>query len=275
MTEPGSLPTAFVVVMILMDGFPAARAGHDSGISRSVELARPEAVTRDDLRVFRIRPGLRTAAVLDPNVVRIRELMPPRHAKPYLDLPAETVRKMAQLVPKLDWGNVTFLPPASMRAKMEQAVPVRYRRNASPDALRQHLAEEIGVQAADVAIPNEMLARLEGSGFEIKPITPERQPVSSGAEREWKWSVRAVEPGPRNLHLMMSAVVSVGGNVFYCDVKTFERGIQVWMPLSERIIAWLAGNVSWVVPAVVVPLLGGAWALWRARKKARASANPQ
>ena len=254
----------------------APRAGND----RDVEIARNADIGRvvESPARLQLSDGaafVRAIPALDPNAVRVREVLSPRHAQPYRRVPTEILQRMIEVVPKLDWGRAEFSIPARIRAHKDATIELEYARETPVNRLQGPFASRLGISDPQhVEISNDVRAALVGHGFAIVPVTPEHQFVPGGSKAVWKWAVRAKEPGSQKLHLTTSCLVSVFGNIHECSVRTFEEDVEVVWPLQDRVLAWVDRHVSWLVPAVAVPLLAAVYAAWRKRRKTSGVANP-
>jgi hypothetical protein len=116
-----------------------------------------------------------------------------------------------------------------------------------------------------------MEAQLEGApAFDVRPVTPTRQPVSRVAPTEWRWNVRANETGRHTLHLTLNAVVTVDGERFARVVNVLERGIEVEITPGQRVGLFLEANWQWLAGTIVLPLAAWWWTNHRRRREQRA-----
>ena len=106
-----------------------------------------------------------------------------------------------------------------------------------------------------------MEARLSGLHFTIEANTPERQPVSNVAPTEWSWDVGPTETGNQELHLTLTAILSVGGHNQPRTIRTFDKVLKVHVTWYDRISGFVSDNWKWLWTAIFVPL--GVWAARR------------
>ena len=116
-----------------------------------------------------------------------------------------------------------------------------------------------------VLVSDRMEAALTGPAFEITPITPAVQIVSSRQTTAWKWTILAKALGRSKLSLSLNAQLSVDGKDSQKSVRTMTREIDVTVRSAHG--AWAFVEAYWayiaaLTTAVVIPLFG---VLWRRR----------
>lgn len=166
-------------------------------------------------------------------------------------------------------GHLAFNTPERMEFRESRTIALI----ASPEldapalseALRNRIRRDDPIEVAQVQIAPIMEAQLEGApAFEVVPLTPVRQPVSSSTPTEWRWRVIAQEPGTRTLHLTMNAVINVGEERFPRVIDVFDREILVEITTGQRVGMFLHEEWEFVVGTILIPL--GVW-LWTNRRK--------
>jgi hypothetical protein len=153
-------------------------------------------------------------------------------------------------------GEVAFNAPDKMMLGDVISVQVKL---GGPNLVGQleGLIKEENVESHRVKIGKRMEAQLAGEGFEIIPVTPAEQAVSESEPTEWEWQVKAAHEGKLRLHLTLNAFVTVDGRDTRRKTETFKKDILVAVTSSSRIAAFFADNISWIVPVLVLPLIGG------------------
>ena len=130
----------------------------------------------------------------------------------------------------------------------------------------QTATHEGTVQGAQISIAPEMEARLTGQGFEITAVTPERQTVSAETNTDWQWDVTPKKEGTGELHLTLSAILTLNNGSIPHAIQTFDRQITVQVTWGQRLSGFVTSNWQWLWAVIVVPV--GGW-LWSKRRPAR------
>jgi len=133
---------------------------------------------------------------------------PPEASAP-TDAPKElmmmrTLKRQLEQLPK---GKIYLNAPIEMKVSDKRTVDVRVGVNVSDDILRGHA--RAGDQRAEGTLPvsYEMIATLNGPGFAIVMITPEKQTVVEGYATVWEWEVEAKKEGAQELEATVYALV--------------------------------------------------------------------
>jgi hypothetical protein len=176
-----------------------------------------------------------------------------------------------QIVRQLDWGNIAFNAPVSMRYARPQTVELLLSPSLSVADLQAQLQQKVGAESARAQISNRMEAQLTGSGFAIEAHMPDLQAVTSQQSTRWTWKVTPTGHGPQTLHLALSAHIDVAGRDAPLVVRTFDRAIQVNITIPQRVSGFIQKNWQWLWAAIVVPIAGY---LWKRRRKAPLPPKP-
>jgi hypothetical protein len=195
---------------------------------------------------------------------------PPTAAEPETQVappPPTSVELVDQIFRELDWGNVAFNAPPTMRYAQPQSVELLLSPSLSVADLQAKLHEKLGAESARVRVSNSMEAQLTGTGFTIQALRPGLQAVTSQQITRWKWEVTPTEHGRQTLHLTLSARINVAGRDTPLVVRTFHREIQVDITVPQRVSGFIQNNWQWLWAALVVPIAGY---LWNRTKKRRA-----
>lgn len=179
----------------------------------------------------------------------------PRHF-PGLDsskeLHAEPLKLRAaidHIVRATKWGNLAFGAPDSMYVGEAQAVRFLVNPSAPVDSLRLQLAELGRTEGAQVQLYPRMIARLSGPNFDISAVSADTQAVTATGNTEWKWWIRAHEPGSHALDLTLNALVRVEGSTTPHEVRRFERKIKVRITMAQRAADWV--DLKWFWKSVI------------------------
>ena len=178
--------------------------------------------------------------------------------------PPSSVELADQTLRTLNWGNIAFNAPESMRYAQPQIVELLLSPSLSVADLEAQLHQKMGAESAQVHVSNRMEAHLTGSGFAIEALTPDLQAITSQQITRWKWEVNPTKLGPQTLHLALSAHIDLAGLDAPLVARTFEREIQVDITIQQRVSGFIQTNWQWLWAAIVVPI---AVFLWKRRTK--------
>jgi hypothetical protein len=171
---------------------------------------------------------------------------------------------------QLTLANVAFSAPTKLEKDETANVRLLLSFRKPLDALQAELTEVGQKEGARVRVSPLMEARLTGSGFEIEAIRPEVQGVSTEANTEWRWEIAGARPGRRQLHLTLSALITVDGEQTPRAIRTFDRTIDVDVTFGQRVNGLIHDHWEFFVATILIPLslwLGHYW--WRHRRKKR------
>jgi hypothetical protein len=164
-------------------------------------------------------------------------------------------------------ANVVFNVPSTINLGDSYDLHLLLSPTKSVDELQKDLQSQIignqNLEGAAVKITPMMEARLTGQNFEITAGTPETQAVSDQTETQWVWDVKAKETGLQQLHLTLSALVTVKGSTTPFVVQTFDRRITVSVTWGQRISSFAGQNWKWLWTTILVPIGGWMWKKWR------------
>jgi hypothetical protein len=179
-------------------------------------------------------------------------------------------RKLADL----PLGNIAFNTPETIPLGENARIELLVSLKQAEDELRQAVRAAGPVETAHVKISDQMEARLTGLGFRIEAITPERQAVTRGEPTQWQWQIEPNRSARLELHLTLSALIEVDGVPATRAVRTFERTIQVEVPLIHRVTDFLVSYDQLLLSFVLIPVVGGIYRHVR-KKKRSAAANEE
>lgn len=172
-----------------------------------------------------------------------------------------------RILESLPRAQVAFNAPATLQLEEPAVVQLLLSGRRSIRTLQRQLTE-LGVRAgATIKASDSMEAHLSGSGFKIEAITPAVQLASGAGVTEWKWEVEPTKAGTRRLHLSLSALVDLKGKESAYTVRTFERTLEIDVPLRERLTGFVGTNWQWLWTALLIPACG--WFLRRRRSPVR------
>lgn len=163
---------------------------------------------------------------------------------------------------------VLVLAPQLSEAKNTEERLKRELAERAQQAPERKLESKTQIETGTAKYSSFMEAKLTGQGFDIKPITPERQPVSSTQETRWSWDVKAVSSGDQDLHLVLNAIFEGTGAEKTRTVTTFDKPIRVKVSWASSIGTFASNNWQWLITVIFIPAL--AWAgprLWKLVRK--------
>ena len=163
---------------------------------------------------------------------------------------------------------VLVLAPQPGNAQSAEAKLKRELAERAQKAPEKKLESKTKIETESAKYSSFMEAKLTGQGFDIKPITPERQPVSSTQETRWSWDVKAVSAGDQELYLALNAIFEGSGAEKTRTVTTFSKPIRVKVSWASSIGSFFSKNWQWFVTVIFIPIL--AWAgprLWKLVKR--------
>ena len=177
-------------------------------------------------------------------------------------------------------ANVVYNAPKQMQLGETKAIELLLSPQTLLGQLAQQLTEPGEVMCVRIAVGDITQARLEGSNFEIEPLTPETQTISPEGTTQWKWEVEPTKAGEgQELHLTVSAFVRTSSGTEPHAVITLDRTITVNVTWGQRVANFL--NLGSTPLLALVSILTAAGALgtwlgarlqsWRANRRERAA----
>lgn len=121
-----------------------------------------------------------------------------------------------------------------------------------------------------IPVSRVVITELKGKGFNIKAITPEKQPISFTEPTEWLWEVKPIEVGTYKLFLTVNAVVVVDGEKETRQIRTFKREIKIEITAKQVLSNWFNKHWQWLWSALIVPIF---IYFWSQRKKKRGASR--
>jgi hypothetical protein len=167
----------------------------------------------------------------------------------------------------LPQANIAFNAPTSLRLGDTAVLQLLLSLNEPVSRLQKAITEVGKREGARIRVSNEMEARLTGAGFEIEPITPERQAVSGFGTTQWEWEIRPKKAGTYRLHLTLSALIDLQSGRSTRAIRTFDRTLKVDVSLGERVSRFFDHNFQWLLTAILIPLLIWIGKRWMGRSK--------
>lgn len=164
-------------------------------------------------------------------------------------------------IEKMQTANIVFDTPSSMYRNKTYII------NLKLDAVKDisDLLKELSAtekESAVVKYSSTMKAELiseNKKAFEITPITPDTQVISSINTTSWKWDVTPLEQGEQNLHLSLTAFLDIEGKEKALSIKTFDKVIEVNIAYPDEISLFMQNNWKWILGSLLFPLIGFWW----------------
>jgi hypothetical protein len=157
----------------------------------------------------------------------------------------------------LPLGEAAFNAPEKMRLNESVNIEVKIGGPKMVGQMADLITGEGKVESHRVKVARVMEAQLAGANFEIIPITHAEQPVSESEPTEWEWQVKAKQEGTQLLHLTLNAVITVDGKERRRKTQTYKKEISVEVAARSRIAEFFSNNISWIVPVLIIPFVGG------------------
>jgi len=114
------------------------------------------------------------------------------------------------------------------------------------------LKDKTKIETEEAKYSSLMEAKLTGQGFDIKAVTPERQPVSSNQETKWTWEVKSLSAGDNSLYISLNAIFERDKEEETRSVNTFSKAVVVRVSWG----AFLSNNWQWIATVIIIPIVG-------------------
>jgi hypothetical protein len=187
---------------------------------------------------------------------------------PQTQRPDPLLRQVDSLLAELPLANIAFNAPKTLRVDDTAVIQLLLSGGQSVDELQRQITELGETEGATIKVSDVMEARLTGLGFDIQPITPDRQIVGGEGVTQWKWEIDPTKTGRQRLHLSLSAVITYKGSQSPRTVRTFERTLSITnVPSSPSrgLRDFVSDNWQFLLSTLVIPL--GLWLLHRRKKQ--------
>jgi hypothetical protein len=134
---------------------------------------------------------------------------------------------LGHAVTLLPQGQIILLAPKAMTVGDEQRVEARVGLNVSFDQIAKSVSSTLNVERGTLHVSPEMIATLDGAGFKVSPITPEKQSIGEGLATAWSWNVIAEREGDRELNATLYALVSTPNSEVRQRIDSYTQDIDV------------------------------------------------
>lgn len=142
----------------------------------------------------------------------------------------------------LDYGHITFNSPKTMNPRDTAVIQLVFGLETTIDDLKQRLEAAAEKRGERIRVSDRIEARLSGSNFAIRAITPEVQDVSRSNLTEWQWEVKPSSDGRHDLHLTLSALLSGDGASPPKTIITFDQAVEVKTTWYQRVRSFFEKN---------------------------------
>jgi hypothetical protein len=131
---------------------------------------------------------------------------------------------------------ILVLSPEVTKAKETEEELKHQLSNEAAQMPKRKIESKTRFESERVKFSRFMEAKLSGQGFEIKNVTPERQPVSNNQQTDWRWDVKALSPGDQYLYVTLNAIFAGDGTGEKTrSVNTFSKVVKVKVSWGTRI----------------------------------------
>lgn len=172
------------------------------------------------------------------------------------------------LLDKLEDGVIAFNAPSKINFKDSFQIQLLLTITETVEKLKKYIAEEGKKIVVSIRVSDLMEARLTGYMFQIAAITSEIPAVSKNQKTEWKWEIHPKKEGTHSLHLTLTALFDLNGNLARRTIRTFDENIEVYVTKTQKFTNFFKNNWKWLWASILVPIVGWIWRSKRTVKKA-------
>jgi hypothetical protein len=175
-------------------------------------------------------------------------------------------------------GNIVLHAPDAMTVGEKRTVEANVGVNVPIEILRRQLTSRDHTIEGSLRVSSEMIAILNGPGFKIDAVTPEKQPIAEGFATVWSWNVEAKQDGEQELEATLYAIVGDDRQRVdsYVQKITVSVRAQTWGEWLQSI-----GHEVDAIKAILAALVGAAtialsWlGISLTRQKSKVAAKPR
>ena len=184
---------------------------------------------------------------------------PPSRSRLPVKQPKDKLGAIDGILEQLAVGNIAFNAPQTMNLHHTALIQLKLGLTTPTAELKRLIQAEGEKEGASLRVSDRMEARLTGPNFVISAITPETQAVSRSTITEWQWEVKPNSGGRQNLHLTVSALLTIDGAPTPRVIRTFDKIIEVDVTWNQQVRSFFENNWQWLWAAVIIPLVGWLW----------------
>jgi len=167
------------------------------------------------------------------------------------EVSADELGPIDHILANLKSAKIVFNAPLKIGLYTTQEIQLKLSKVASIEELKKIITVDGEKVGATIKISRRMTATLKGSAFKIIPIQKDTQAISETGVTEWKWQLKALEPGFRTLHLNISALIQVENESTERTIRTFDHEIHV----EILFLPFVSENWKWIIGVVLFPLV--------------------
>lgn len=212
------------------------------------------------------------AAVKIPTKKLTIKLSPPVTDKISADDPFAAIDRAVNALPL---GSIAFNTPEIVSLGDVATIELLASLKETEAELREAIRKAGPVETSSIRLSHKMDARLTGAGFKIEAVTPDVQALSRSEQTRWLWQIEPTKTETLELHLTLSAILKVDGESMTRAVRTFERTIEVEVPLESQVLAFAGEHFEWLVTTIAVPVSGALYYRLRRRRRKPVVESPE
>lgn len=240
---------------------PVAVQSPTTAAKSSPELPTKEIVLEG--QIAKTAPRAPASAPPSPMIIAPPQPQVETQKKPIPMVPRRNEVKPAQSKPQAtteDWignlqqANMVLSVPDTANIDEDVRVELVLSLQKAMDELRKDISES-GVQHADVILVSRILeVQITAPDFDVKPITPTRQLLSSTKTNSWKWTLRAKSSGVHSIDVSVTAVVELSGARTEHHIKTFNKRVDIEITAQQLLSQWFSKYWQWLATTIIIPL---------------------
>lgn len=172
--------------------------------------------------------------------------------------PTPTEENLADRIRReMNTGNIVYDAPIEMNLDDTKTVDMILGPNKTVAELENQITEKEGklIQSEKIQWYGYMEADLQGTDFEITPLTPSKQLVSREDITKWSWTIKPKKPGKQTLNLTLYALIDENGSERPLVIRPFgPKVITVDVTFFQRLGIFLnaAGtHMGWILTLLI------------------------
>jgi|GEM_PF-1087714 len=179
----------------------------------------------------------------------------------------ERIRANDEVLRSLEAANIAFNALDSLNIEDTARIQLLLSLQKSAAELKSQIEGTAKIESATIRVSDRMEAELSGSNFEITAITPKEQAVATEGDVEWKWEVKPKSEGRHQLHLTLTAILSIQGKDTRRAIRTFDKFIEIEVTSTQKIVGFFEKAWQWLWAAILVPIVGWFWNKWISKRE--------
>lgn len=159
---------------------------------------------------------------------------------------------------EVEMGRLLFDAPRTMKQGKREMLRVQLTRDAQGN-LTLRLPPVRGEGEMKVPIGPHMLVKLSGYGFDLTPLTPEKQVVEPHGYTEWSFDVMPLESGHHSLRLAIGVRMKTPDGEEMRFHPVISRAIYVTFDPIFATKRFSSTNWQWLATAIIIPFIVWIW----------------